>query len=77
MGDHFRAVRMRGDSGFYDQEIVKVCEARGVEFFIVVKKHENVMKAVHGIPEGVWKPLYLAYLCRGPVRSAGITIELN
>ncbi len=65
VGDHFRAVRMRGDSGFYDQEIVKVCEARGVEFFIVVKKHENVMKAVHGIPEQAWNPFQPNQLTRG------------
>ena len=31
--EHFRAVRMRGDSGYYDQQLVKICAARGVEFF--------------------------------------------
>ena len=54
--EHFRAVRMRGDSGYYDQQLVKICAARGVEFFIVAKKHANVMKAVHAIPESAWKP---------------------
>ena len=49
--EHFRAVRMRGDSGYYDQQLVKICAARGVEFFIVAKKHANVMKAVHAIPK--------------------------
>ena len=47
VGEHFRAVRMRADSGYYDQKLVQICAARGVEFFIVAKKHANVMKAVH------------------------------
>ena len=46
VGEHFRAVRMRADSGYYDQKLVQICAARGVEFFIVAKKHANVMKAV-------------------------------
>ena len=29
------------------QKLVQICAARGVEFFIVAKKHANVMKAVH------------------------------
>ena len=44
VGEHFRAVRMRADSGYYDQKLVQICAARGVEFFIVAKKHANVMK---------------------------------
>ena len=52
---HFRELRMRADSGYYDQELVKICVDRGVEFFIVVKQHENVMKAVQAIPESAWK----------------------
>ena len=39
VGEHFRAVRMRADSGYYDQKLVQICAARGVEFFIVAKKH--------------------------------------
>ena len=33
---------MRADSGYYDQKLVQICAARGVEFFIVAKKHANV-----------------------------------
>ena len=53
---HFREVRMRADSGYYDQKLVQICAARGVEFFIVAKKHANVMKAVHALPASAWKP---------------------
>ena len=62
---HFRAVRMRGDSGYYDQELVKICAAREVEFFIVAKKHANLMKAVHAIPASAWKPFQPNQLRRG------------
>ena len=57
VGEHFRAVRMRADSGYYDQKLVQICAARGVEFFIVAKKHANVMKAVHALPASAWKPI--------------------
>ena len=52
---YFRKLRMRGDSGFYDQEIVRICDAGEVEFFIVAEQRENLMKAVQGIPESAWK----------------------
>lgn len=55
--EHFRKVRMRADSGYYDQEIVRICEARGVEFYLVAKQAQNLMKAVHGLPESAWRPL--------------------
>lgn len=54
---HFRQVRMRADSGFYDQEIVNICEDRGVEFYIVAKRPQNLMKAVQELPESAWRPL--------------------
>ena len=55
VSEHFRQVRMRADSGFYDQEIVKICAQRQVEFFIVAKQYKNLLKAVHAIPEDAWK----------------------
>ena len=48
--EHFHSIRMRGDSGFYDQEIVKICEAQEVEYFIVAEQHKNVLNAVRRIP---------------------------
>ena len=65
VGEHFRAVRMRADSGYYDQKLVQICAARGVEFFIVAKKHANVMKAVHALPASAWKPFQPNELSRG------------
>ena len=55
VSEHFRQVRMRADSGFYDQEIVKICAQRQVQFFIVAKQYKNLLKAVHAIPEDAWK----------------------
>ena len=52
---HFRQVRMRADSGYYSQALVQICEQRGVEFFIVAKRHRNLMNAVREIPESQWK----------------------
>ncbi len=54
---HFRQVRMRADSGYYDQEIVDICAERGVEFYIVAKQRQNLLRAVHGLPECAWRPL--------------------
>ena len=65
VGEHFRAVRMRADSGYYDQKLVQICAARGVEFFIVAKKHANVMKAVHALPASAWNPFQANELSRG------------
>ena len=55
VGRYFRKLMMRGDSGFYDQAIVRICDTRGVEFFIVAEQRENLMKAVQRIPESAWK----------------------
>ena len=52
---HFHRVRMRADSGYYSQALVSICEAREVEYFIVAKKHRNLMKGREEIPEGRWK----------------------
>lgn len=55
VGEHFRHVRLRADSGFYDQEIVKICAQRQVEFFIVAEQRKNLLKAVFAIAEDAWK----------------------
>ena len=55
VSEHFRQVRLRADSGFYDQEIVKICAEREVEFFIVAKQYRNLLKAVHAVAEDAWK----------------------
>ena len=52
---HFRQVRMRADSGYYSQALVKICEQREVEFFIVAKQHRNLMNAVREIQDSNWK----------------------
>ena len=62
---YFRNVRMRADSGFYDQEIVKICAEREVEFFIVAEQRRNLLKAVHAIPESDWKSFEGKHMQRG------------
>ena len=48
-------MRLRADSGFYDQQIVTICAEREVEFFIVAEQRRNLLKAVHAIPDSDWK----------------------
>ena len=62
---HFRQVRMRADSGYYSQALAKICEERGVEFFIVAKQHRNLMNAVREIAESHWKSLADSNLHKG------------
>ena len=52
---HFRQVRVRADSGYYSQALVKICEEREVEFFIVAKQHRNLMNAAREIQDSNWK----------------------
>ena len=42
VGKHFRELRMRADSGYYSQALVRICEDREVEYFIVAKQHRNL-----------------------------------
>ena len=55
---HFRELRLRADSGYYSQALVRICEQREVEYFIVAKQHRNLMNAVRAIPEARWKLIY-------------------
>jgi hypothetical protein len=55
---YFGEVRFRGDSAFYDKEIVKVCDERGVEFFIVADQTGKLFGRVMEIEEGEWKPFH-------------------
>ena len=41
VGKHFRELRMRAD--IYSQALVRICEDREVEYFIVAKQHRNLM----------------------------------
>jgi len=52
---HFKKVRYRGDSAFYDKEIVQVCDEKAVEFFIVADQTKKLLSTVVEIEEGCWK----------------------
>ncbi len=54
--EHFKEIRYRGDSAFYDKEIVKICDERGVEFFIVADQTERILTEVLEIEENAWEP---------------------
>jgi hypothetical protein len=43
---HFKEVRYRGDSAFYDKGIVQMCEEKGVEFFIVADQTKKLLAQV-------------------------------
>jgi hypothetical protein len=55
---HFKEVRYRGDSAFYDKKIVQVCEEKGVEFFIVADQTKKLLSKVLELEEEHWKPFY-------------------
>ena len=55
--EHFKEVRYRGDNAFYDKEIVKIYDERGVEFFIVADQTKKLLREMLEIEEGSWKPL--------------------
>ena len=57
VGKHFREQRLRADSGYYSQALVRICEEREVEYFIVAKQHRNLMNAVREIAESQWRQL--------------------
>ena len=56
---------MRADSGYYSQALVRICEQREAENFIVAKQHRNLMNAVREIPESQWRRLDSDALQRG------------
>ena len=51
MSKHFRQVRCAPTAATTASALVKICEQREVEFFIVAKQHRNLMNAVREIPE--------------------------
>jgi hypothetical protein len=52
---HFMKVRYRGDSAFYDKDIVRIVDAAGVEFFITADQTAPLMKKILALDEGEWK----------------------
>lgn len=53
----FQQLRFRSDSGFYDKEIVRICEENQTEFFIVAKQTQALMRRVLAIADEQWKSL--------------------
>lgn len=55
---HFAELRYRGDSAFYDKDIVSLCDKNEVEFFITADQTKKIMREVLDISEKEWKSLY-------------------
>lgn len=55
---HFEELRYRGDSAFYDKDIVSLCDRDGVEFYITADQTKKIMSKVINIPEEDWNSLY-------------------
>jgi hypothetical protein len=51
------AKKMRTDSGFYDQDIVRFCERRDIIFGITADQTKPLMKLVAALSESSWKDL--------------------
>jgi len=47
-------LRVRSDSAGFQAKIVRVLGDRGADFTITMRKDENVMDSIHGIPEARW-----------------------
>ena len=48
---------VRADSGFYAQEVVKVCRAMDVRFSITIRQFRGVRRLIETIPEADWTPI--------------------
>jgi hypothetical protein len=47
-------LRVRSDSAGFQAKVVRVLRDRGADFTITMRKDENVMDSIHGIPEARW-----------------------
>ncbi len=52
----FERVVVRGDSAFFDHEILKVCEEFGQSFAIVVANYPNLVTLADRLPQNAWRP---------------------
>ena len=48
---------LRADSGFYNHDIVAVCQQTKVRFSITIRQHPNVRNIIEAIPEAKWTPM--------------------
>lgn len=49
-------VRVRSDSAGFQAKVVRALREKGADFTITMRKDENVMESIYGIPEERWKP---------------------
>ena len=49
-------VRVRSDSAGFQAKVVRVLRDAGADFTITMRKDENVMESIYGIPEKRWTP---------------------
>jgi len=49
-------VRVRSDSAGFQAKVVRVLRDKGADFTITMRKDDNVLESIYGIPEERWKP---------------------
>jgi hypothetical protein len=49
--EHTRQIIIRADSGFENPKLIKVLDARGVEFSVGVKQNPTIKKLIAAIPD--------------------------
>src|SRR4030042_836556 len=52
---HFKKIRVRGDSAFYDRKILNVCKEENAEYFITADQYDKIIKKVMEIEENEWE----------------------
>ena len=55
-------VRVRSDSAGFQSKVVRVLWDRGADFTITMRKDENVMDSIYGIPEAKWQVYTTPYV---------------
>ena len=53
----FKKLRVRGDSEFYSQETINVCEECRAKFFFAVDSYRGLLDKAKAFPEARWRPL--------------------
>lgn len=49
-------VRVRSDSAGFQAKVVRVLRDNGADFTITMRKDDNVLESIYGIPEDRWRP---------------------
>ncbi len=54
---HQGEIVVRGDSGFYTEEVVTACQRQDARFSITVRQFDPLLRRMESIPEADWRPI--------------------